>query len=101
MDLAAKDEAGKKLRRNTWTSVDPNGNGLVSLAEADGWIQKYLMLEYGNDIGKDIWKAFRPSYIRAFNDAKDVADSVSKGKINTDDYVSKAEFRILAAYLCL
>ena len=105
--LAAKDakKGGpfSKLRNAAWSSLDANGNGLCSLAEVDGWILKTLRND--DDIqgleADDIWKGFRPSYIRAFNDAKDMVAGKTKGKINTDDFVSKAEFRGLCAYLAL
>ena len=41
----------------------------------DGWIQKSLITALAPDKEEAIrvWKCFRPSYIRAFNDAKDLA----------------------------
>ena len=56
-------------------AVDPNGNGQASLAEVDGWIQKSLITALAPDKEEAIrvWKCFRPSYIRAFNDTKDLA----------------------------
>ena len=90
--------------------MDGNGSGSASLAETDGWILKQLqthcaMEKFSDPTGlaKKVWKQFRPSYIRAFNDAKDVSDNVRKGKTKSamDDYVTKDEFRILCAYLLL
>jgi len=53
--------------------------------------------------GKDLWELFRPSYIRAFNDAKDYKKDDGKvldGTKNStnDDFVSKGEFRLFCAY---
>jgi hypothetical protein len=50
-----------------------------------------------------MWKRFRPSYIRAFNDAKDCAGKkmLNDKTIDTDDYVEASEFRYLAVYLCV
>lgn len=56
------------------------------------------------------WKRYRPCYIRAFNDAKDIAKQVelknsaaafAGSKSTTDDYVTATEFRLLCAYLCI
>ena len=56
--------------------------------------------------GKDLFTAFRPCYIRAFNDAKDY--KADDGKVldgtkdsTADDFVSKGEFRIFCADLCI
>ena len=113
-----KNEAGEKLRATHFKLADPNGNGLCSLAELETWVLARLMEKYPKDktkkdhrgdpleYGKDLFEAFRPSYIRAFNDAKDYkADSgaVLEGtKTSTaDDFVSKGEFRLFNAYLCV
>ena len=49
--------------------------------------------------------AFRPCYIRAYNDAKDIMDDdgtkLEGTKSTADDFVSKGEFRMLNAYLCV
>merc|ERR1712093_351282 len=82
----------KGARDAMWTTWDPNGNGFLSLAECDGALQKVFL---GKN-REDVWKAFRPSYIRAFNDAKDAAKSIGE---HGDDYVSKREFRLLLVYL--
>ena len=44
----------------------------------------------------------RPSYIRAFNDAKDIGVEKDVGgtSATTDDYVQRGEFRLLSAFLC-
>lgn len=104
--LAQKGDAAKSIRTQTWLAVDPNGNGLVSLAEFDGWIKKSLLLNFGTDTAEAdrLWKLYRPSYIRAFNDAKDSKAErpvKSIGDATTDDYVTRGEFRLAVAYLCL
>lgn len=91
-------------RKQSWIACDPNGNGYVSLAEFDGWIKKSLELDDAVD-GERLWKRFRPSYIRAFNDAKDISkerkiEGVKEGT-TTDDYITKGEFRLAVAYLCI
>jgi len=89
--------------------LDPNGNGLVSLAEADGWIKIQLTHALKDEgLADTLWRRFRPSFIHAFNDAKDAARPKSPAKIlagtktaTMDDYVTRSEFRVLCAYLCL
>jgi hypothetical protein len=99
--MAAKDGNGKVARVQGWMAIDPNGNGHVSLAEADGWLQKCLVNYFAPDKDEAIrvWKCFRPSYIRAFNDAKDL--SKKAGGSHGEDYVQKVEFRGLISYFCL
>lgn len=102
--LAEKGKKAQAARKQSWMACDPNGNGLCSLAEVDGWIQKTLMLDLGEDGGKDLWRLYRPCYIRAFNDAKDLRaekDIKSTGDATTDDYVTRGEFRVCCAYLCI
>jgi hypothetical protein len=53
-----------------------------------------------------MFKAFRPCYIRAFKDAADYAQddgAVIEGTKNAtqDDFVSKDEFRLFCAYICI
>merc|ERR1719183_508454 len=47
--LATKGELARGARITAWMSVDNNGNGMVSLAEVDGWIQKVLQAEFGEN----------------------------------------------------
>jgi len=104
--LTWQSEAGKEARAHAFTGCDPNGNGYVSLAEVDGWIQKVLITYFAQgdcdgdpkEEGTRIWKCFRASYIRAHTDAKDVAGSKTS---HSDDYVTASEFRVLCVYLCL
>ena len=116
--MAEKTPEGEKLRKKGFSLADPNGNGLVSLAEAEGFVQKTLLQAYPKDKSKkddrgdplekgaDLFDLFRPCYIRAFNDAKDYKADTGKvlegTKTSTaDDFVSKGEFRLLCAYLCI
>eukprot|EP00750_Incisomonas_marina_P000093 INCI1009.1.p2 GENE.INCI1009.1~~INCI1009.1.p2 ORF type:complete len:279 (+),score=47.91 INCI1009.1:1-837(+) len=104
--LAQPGKEAMAARKQSWMAVDPNGNGLVSLAEFDGWIKKTLLLNAGENTeeAERLWKLYRPSYIRAFNDAKDQkAEREIKtiGDATTDDYVTRGEFRLAVAYLCL
>ena len=104
--LTYQSDAGKEARAHAFTACDPNGNGYVSLAEVDAWIQKVLITYFAQgdcdgdpkEEGTRIWKCFRPSYIRAHTDAKDVAGSKTS---HSDDYVTASEFRVLCVYLIL
>jgi len=103
--LTYKNDEGRVARGHAFTGCDPNGNGYVSLAEVDGWIQKVLITYFGQkgcdgdpkEEGTRIWKCFRASYIRAHTDAKDIGGGGSRA----DDYVTAKEFRLLNAYLIL
>jgi len=91
-------------RKSEWMHVDYNGNHIVSLAELDDYILKKLKNYYKNkDAALLLWKAFRPSYIRAFNDAKDVSPNrgIKNTNLETDDYVTFSEFRYTCHYLCI
>ena len=98
---------GAGLRTEGFSLADPNGNGLCSLAELEGFVQKALMMKYpANEEGRDLFAAFRPCYLRAFTDAKDYkADTgdVMKGTKNAtdDDFVSVEEFRLFCVYVCV
>ena len=111
-DLAAPGAGGRAARAHAWNAADPNGNGHCSLAEIDGWIHKTLftylkqLKRYNAEAkekAEDLWKCYRPSYIRAFNDAKDIGKDKNIGgvKATEDDYVQIKEFRLLCAYLCI
>ncbi len=104
--MAQKTPEGIAARRQAWMVADPNGNGVCSLAEIDGWIQKTLLFDFGTnkDEADRLWRLFRPCYIRAFNDAKDIGGSnrvAGTATATTDDYVQKGEFRLMNAYLCI
>jgi hypothetical protein len=99
-----KDTGATAARKMAWKGLDNNGNGHVSLAETGKWIQDTLTDTYGTDRGTELYKAFYPSYIRAFKDAADWgADNPIKGTKSAtgDDYIQYKEFRLLAVYLCL
>jgi hypothetical protein len=110
--LCAETPEGEEMRKKGFLAADPNGNGLCSLAELETFVLKYLVANYprvgrGNDLvelGKDLFSAFRPCYIRAFTDAKDY--KANKGEViegtkdaDEDDFVSVEEFRLFCVYL--
>ena len=110
--MAEKTDAAAALRKVGFRSADPNGNGLCSLAELEGFVLQKLLGAYpktkkdGPELGRDLFDLYRPCYIRAFNDAKDYkADSgeVLEGtkSATADDFVSKGEFRLFCAYLSI
>ena len=86
--LSLKGGTAQTLRKSEWAAADPNGNGLLSLAETDAWINRRLIAA-GR---QDLWDKFRPCYVRAFGRAKDIAAG------STDDYVTITEFRFLSAF---
>merc|ERR1719284_1768011 len=91
--LTYKTEEGRVARGHAFAACDPNGNGYVSLAEVDGWIQKVLITYFGQkgcdgdpkEEGTRIWKCFRASYIRAHTDAKDIAGGGSRADDKSGD----------------
>lgn len=112
--VGGKDATSKQFRVSAWESLDINGNGHVSLAEAGGWIKNHLADTFGSaDIGTDLYKYFYPCFIRAFKDAADYGEAKSIaqkgvtanakyfGTATTDDYVQFFEFRLLCTYLVL
>jgi hypothetical protein len=110
--MGDKTPEGEKARKVGFRAADPNGNGLCSLAELETFIMSTLMAKYPKNSktkvekGKDLWELFRPSYIKAFQDAKDYkkdeGDVISGTKSATaDDFVSKGEFRLFCAYVCI
>lgn len=110
--LGEKTPEGEKARKVGFRAADPNGNGLCSLAELETFVMSSLMSKYPKNAktkvekGRDLWDLFRPSYIKAFQDAKDYkkddGDVIAGTKSATaDDFVSKGEFRLFCAYLCI
>ena len=99
----ARTAAAKDKRRRLWRKWDPNGNSYLSLAEVDRGLRMRLEEKAGRDtaFGTGVWRHCRPSFIRAFNDAKDAAPPSSKGALDSDDYVTPSEFRVLIVYLRL
>jgi hypothetical protein len=110
--LASKGAEGDAARAGEWQAV-AGTNGHASLAEVDGWIQARLADTYDSraasrahhrfyGLGDELWKWYRAVFIIAFQDAADsTADEQVKGTkaSTTMDYVQRAEFRLLCAYL--
>jgi hypothetical protein len=77
--------------------------------QIDGWIKTMCMRSQGTGgearkAGAALWLAYRPMYIRAFEDAADsTADAQVKGTktATSHDYVQFKEFRLLCVYLCI
>lgn len=85
-----------KTRREAFSATDGNGSGKVSLAEMETFIAKTLKSAYPEEEkGKLLFALFRPCYLYAFNDAKNIVS----GSGSADDYISFAEFRIFTIYL--
>ena len=70
---------------------------------------KYPNNGKGKDLktpGQDLFKAFRPCYVRAFKDAADFAKDdgeTIKGtkSAKQDDFIDRSEFRLFCAYICI
>lgn len=101
--LAERTETAKLARQEEWPEADTGGNGVLSLTMIERWIQQRLSKEHGGKDGQRFYKAYIPAYIRAFQAAQTAsADAqAAEGGSNTAGYVSRAEFRLLCAYLCL
>ena len=84
------DKESRKRRKALFRSFDPNGNGLMSLAEADNGVVNVLQL------GAVICK---PVIMRAFTAAKDSNQKKSSKAARYDDYVDLSEFRLFLLYL--
>ena len=93
----------QKDRAMLWRALDNNGNGKVSLAEFDDFVNKIagtFERKHGVKLidGKsNLWKYARPCLIRAFQLANGIAAD------SNDDYVTRSEFRclLLATQLAL
>lgn len=83
-----QDEASALKRKRLFRQFDPNGNGLLSLAEADKGV--VVDLQLGDVCSKQV-------IMRAFNAAKSVNQSGNKAQ--NDDYVDISEFRMFLLYL--
>ncbi len=94
-----KTSHSKQLRKLGFRKVDANGSGRCSLAEVDGFILNTLKKTYGLKIGRKIFKHFRPSYIVAYNSAKNLKRASSAGE--DDDYINFQEFRMLNIFLAV
>ena len=83
--------------------LPPGGRVCPQVKTADDFLADDVPVE---DRGRWLWDLYRPSYIRAFNDAKDYKqDSGAKiegtKKATADDFVSKGEFRLFCTYACV
>lgn len=76
------DEAHIKLRKQYWKDFD-NGNGYISLAEAEKGIRDYVKIDNLNES--------KPAIMRAFQFAKNALPGKSKYGA---DYIEQREFRI-------
>lgn len=85
----AKTPIAAEQRRALFRSLDPNGNGHLSLAEVDKGLKDVC--------GEALFKHAKPVIIRAFNAAKN-AGGAQRG-VNAD-YIQPHEFRVLCCYLC-
>lgn len=83
-----QDEASALARKRLFRQFDPNGNGLLSLAEADKGV--VVDLQLGDVCSKQV-------IMRAFNAAKGTNQSGNKAQ--NDDYVDISEFRMFLLYL--
>lgn len=77
-------------RKELWGEWDPNGNGILSLAEVDKGLR---------DIGlRDLTDDLPTIEIGAFNAAK--AEGTKRGNTNDkSDYIDRVEFRLLLVYV--
>jgi len=83
-----KTPEGIEKRKKMFSQFDPNGNGLLSLAEVDKGIRDVLNLP-------DVF-AMKQVIMRAFQAAKDAMPN--KGQ-HSGDYIEKNEFRVFLVYL--
>ena len=74
----------KPERKRLFRSFDPNGNGILSLAEVDKSIRDVLRI--------DNMFNCKPAIMRAFQIAKDVTKSKRPDGVG-DDYIEFKEFR--------
>eukprot|EP01059_Diplonema_ambulator_P030586 TRINITY_DN52_c0_g1_i2.p1 TRINITY_DN52_c0_g1~~TRINITY_DN52_c0_g1_i2.p1 ORF type:complete len:186 (+),score=76.11 TRINITY_DN52_c0_g1_i2:51-608(+) len=92
-ELSAKLPSGKtakdkQKRRQIFNAMDMNGNGYLSLAEVDKGVRDVLRAD-------DLFDC-KPAMLRAFNAVKDTAPAHTP---HSDDYVTRAEFRLLLVAL--
>jgi len=83
-----RDSASRLARHKIFSRFDPNGNGILSLAEVDNGLKQILQLAGIEDV--------TPAINRAFHAAREVAPPVADF---SNDYVDKNEFRVLLVYL--
>ena len=101
MKYTLRTPEGSTLRKKGFASADGNGSGKASLAEIESFVLTVLQGRYDSDndngVGKKLFKLYRPSFIRAFYNAKNIAPS--KEESSDDDFVSFKEFRVLCVFL--
>merc|ERR1719478_1404635 len=83
-----RDPSSKLARSKLFSRFDPNGNGILSLAEVDKGLKQILQLAGIEDC--------TPAINRAFHAARDAAPPVASF---SNDYIDKNEFRVLLVYL--
>lgn len=103
-EKSAQNASAPKLRRAAFSAADSNGSNMISLAESELFVKSSLDKLYPKDRVELLFKAYRPSYIYAFNNAKNIhcgnKEILPGAKTATeDDYVSFAEFRVFTLYL--
>jgi hypothetical protein len=105
--LCAETSEGEKLREEGFLDADPNGNGLCSLAELETFVLKLLVKKYHRvgtgysmeEPGKDLFKDFRPCYMRAFVDAKDYKADTGEVIVGTEDATGDDFVSIKTAFI--
>jgi len=83
-----RDHESRRRRKQLFRQFDPNGNGILSLAEVDKGIEETLHLQHQRDI--------KPVINRAFHAARSIAPPVQSF---SDDYIDQNEFRVFLVYL--
>eukprot|EP00994_Dinema_validum_P004470 NODE_2522_length_682_cov_69.417062_g2064_i0.p1 GENE.NODE_2522_length_682_cov_69.417062_g2064_i0~~NODE_2522_length_682_cov_69.417062_g2064_i0.p1 ORF type:complete len:198 (+),score=82.26 NODE_2522_length_682_cov_69.417062_g2064_i0:58-594(+) len=86
---AEKTPDQKAQRMKLFDSMDGNGTGKLSLAEIDKGVRDVLQLD-------EVFDA-KPVIMRAYQAARAVGNK--RGRCEDDDYVERAEFRLLLVYL--
>jgi len=79
-----KTEEEKARRKQMFNEFDPNGNGILSLAEVDKGVRDVLQLDAVFDA--------KPAIMRAFQIAKNCTKS-KRSDVSGDDYIEFKEFR--------
>jgi Ca2+-binding EF-hand superfamily protein len=85
----SRSEADVAKRAQMFKDFDPNGNGMLSLAEVEKGIRDVLKI--------DALFAVKPVVIRAFAAANAVGDA--NGQKSHAEYIKRREFRVLLVYL--
>ena len=81
---SGRSDEEKEIRKELFDNFDPNGNGIISLAEVDRGIRDVLGID-------EIFNA-KPAIMRAFQIAKDATESRRSDGVG-DDYIEFREFR--------